>query len=65
MPTSSSTVNIAVAGLTEFEAGVLLSRIRHMQTTGVLSKEISIERSNIKPSKEGLPSYPIHEFTGL
>lgn len=49
MPSSSSTVKssasltLKVAGLTEAEAGRLLSRLRYMQSIGLLSKEISVD----------------------
>ena len=65
MPTSSSTVNLSIAGLTEVEAGRIMARLRHMQSTGIISKEISIERTHPVTAQKSVSSFPLHEFTGL
>lgn len=52
MRISSSTVKIA--GLTGTEAGRVMARLRHMQSTGILSKEISVERTDTSATDESL-----------
>jgi hypothetical protein len=42
MRSSSSTARLVVSGMSEVEAGLLLSRLHHMQKVGILSQDVSV-----------------------